>query len=261
MKTIYRRERDFVVCNTIGVCALTRKAFVDEVFSIPTTPICATVDLIGVPAVISARENEAYAKMYEEASVAAIDGMPIVKMGLKKGFVCERCAAPDIMGLVFEESIKRNKTHYFYGGNDEDVLKKLRTNLERKYEGIRIVGMYSPPFRNLSDEEDKKICNEINRLRPDFIWVGIGAPKQEKWMQGHREKIQGAVMLGVGAGFNFFAGTLKKAPAWMENASLEWLYRLVKEPKRLWKRYILGGIKFLYYYAESSIKDKRTTNQ
>lgn len=260
MNTIYRKERDFIVCNTIGVCALTRKAFMDEVFSVPTNPICATVDFIGIPAIISARENEEYARIYEKATVAAIDGMPIVKMGLKKGYTCERCAGPDIMGLVFEEGIKRNKTHYFYGGKDKDVLRKLKANLEQKYDGIRIVGMYSPPFRNLTDEEDKKICDEINQVKPDFIWVGIGAPKQEKWMQEHREKIQGAVMLGVGAGFNFFAGTLKKAPAWMENASLEWLYRLTKEPKRLWKRYILGGIKFLYYYAESSIKSKKSIN-
>lgn len=116
--------------------------------------------------------------------------------------------------------------------------------------------MYSPPFRALTEEEDKKICDEINELKPDFLWVGIGAPKQEMWMWKHQEKIHNTVMFGVGAGFNFFAGTLDKAPKWMEKASLEWLFRLSKEPKRLWRRYILGGFKYLYYSAEYKLKKK-----
>lgn len=150
--------------------------------------------------------------MYSKATMAIIDGMPIVKRGRKLGFECDRCAAPDIMGPIFEESVKRNKTHYFYGGKDDEVLVKLRENLEKAYPGIQILGMYSPPFRPLTDEEDAAICREINELKPDFLWVGIGAPKQEMWMWKHQEKIHGTRMLGVGAGFNFFAGTLDKAP-------------------------------------------------
>lgn len=243
----YQRKRDFTVLDVIGVCATTKDEFVKEVFSMPTTPVSATVDLAGVPAVIAAKENPELAEMYNNATMTAIDGMPIVKIGLKQGFNCERCAAPDIMGLVFAESVKQGKTHYFYGGKDDEVLKKLRENLERDYPGIKIVGMYSPPFRPLTDEEDKQVCDEINSLKPDFLWVGIGAPKQELWMQAHQEKIKETVMFGVGAGFDFFAGTLDKAPAWVEKASLEWLFRLIKEPKRLWRRYVLGGFKFLYY--------------
>ena len=253
-KNIYIKKRDFTVCNIVGVCATTREGFVKEVFSMPTTPVSATVDLVGVPAIISAKENPEIADMYSHATMAAIDGMPIVKIGRKKGFHCERCAAPDIMGMVFEESVRQGKTHYFYGGKDNEVLEKLKQNLERDYPGIRIVGMYSPPFRALTEEEDKKVCNEINTLHPDFLWVGIGAPKQEMWMWKHQKKIHNTVMLGVGAGFNFFAGTLDKAPKWMEEASLEWLFRLCKEPKRLWRRYILGGIKYTYYSIEAKIK-------
>lgn len=205
----------------------------------------ATIDLVGVPAVISASESEEIKEMYSKATMAIIDGMPIVKRGRKLGFECDRCAAPDIMGPIFEESVKRNKTHYFYGGKDDEVLVKLRENLEKAYPGIQILGMYSPPFRPLTDEEDAAICREINELKPDFLWVGIGAPKQEMWMWKHQEKIHGTRMLGVGAGFNFFAGTLDKAPAWMEKAGIEWLFRLSKEPKRLWRRYVLGGFKYL----------------
>ncbi len=252
---VYRRKRDFTVCGVVGVCATTKQQFVKEAFSLPTMPISATINLVGVPAIISAKEDLKIADMYNKATMAAIDGMPIVKIGRRKGFKCERCAAPDIMGPIFKESVKQGKTHYFYGGKNDEVLVKLRENLEQDYPGIRIIGMYSPPFRPLTEEEDAAIVKEINDLHPDFLWVGIGAPKQEMWMLNHQEKIHGCVMLGVGAGFNFFAGTLDKAPAWMEKCSLEWLYRLVKEPKRLWRRYILGGFKYLYYSATQFFKD------
>ena len=250
----YRLTRDMTVCGAVGLCTLTREAFVRAVFDLPTEPISAAVFLAGVPAVVAARENPEIAALYARASITAIDGMPIVRRARRQGFVCERCAAPDIMGLVFEESIRRGKTHYFYGGKDDATLQRLRENLERDYPGIRILGMYAPPFRPLTAQEDARVCAEINRLQPDFVWVGIGAPKQEKWIQAHRETIHGAVMLGVGAGFDFLAGTLAKAPRWMEEASLEWLFRLCQEPKRLWRRYLPGGVKYLYYTAEERMK-------
>jgi N-acetylglucosaminyldiphosphoundecaprenol N-acetyl-beta-D-mannosaminyltransferase len=252
MEEIYHKKRNLYVCGTVGICATTRKEFVEEVFSISTYPVSATVDLIGVPATVMAKENKEIEKMYNDCSFAAIDGMPIVKLARKNGIECERCAAPDIMGLVFEESIKRGKTHYFYGGKNDDVLRLLKKNLEAKFPGIQIAGMYSPPFRTLTESEDEYVCREINDLSPDFVWVGIGAPKQEIWMQDHREKIPGTVMLGVGAGFDFYAGTLKKSPKWLESIGLEWLFRLTREPKRLWKRYILGGIKYIYYTIKTS---------
>lgn len=246
-KVVYRRPRNLTVCDVVGVCATTRKEFVEAAFSLPTMPVSATINLVGVPAVISAKENPEIANMYNASTMAAIDGMPIVNIARKKGINCERCAAPDIMGMMFEESIKLGKTHYFYGGKNNEVLEKLKINLECDYPGIKIVGMWSPPFRPLTNNEDEWICAEINKLKPDFLWVGIGAPKQELWMWKHQEKIHNTVMLGVGAGFDFFAGTLAKAPEWMENAGLEWLFRLYKEPKRLWKRYIIGGLKWIYY--------------
>ena len=246
----YIRRRDFAVLDAVGICAMTREHLVEELFTVPTSPVSATVDLIGVPAVIMAIENPEYKKLYDEATIAAIDGMPIVKIARKKGYSCDRCSAPDIMPLIFQESVKQGKTHYFYGGKDDTVLKKLRENLERDYPEIQIVGMYSPPFRPLTEDEDKFICDEINSVKPDFLWVGIGAPKQEIWMQQHQTKVHGTVMLGVGAGFDYFAGTLNKAPKWMETVGLEWMYRLIMEPQRLWKRYILGGFKWIYYQAK-----------
>lgn len=243
---IYQRERNLKVCG-IGFCATTMEQLVDAVFSLPTEPLSATVNLVGVPGIVSAKENRKVAETYASSTMTIIDGMPIVTIARKKGLICDRCAAPDIMPHIFEKGVTQGKTHYFFGGKNDDVLKKLRENLERDYPGIQIIGMYSPPFRPLSKEEDRQVCDEINTLHPDFLWVGIGAPKQEMWMKEHQEKIRGTVMLGVGAGFNFFAGMLDKAPEWMEKASLEWLFRLTREPKRLWKRYIIGGFKWMHY--------------
>ncbi len=254
MDGIYLRKRNIKICGDVGISPTTREEFVKEAFSMPVYPVSGTINLIGVPAVVAAKESKKIAEIYESASFAAIDGMPLVKIARKMGFQCERCAAPDIMGLMFEESIKQKKTNYFYGGKNDGVLEALRNNLEKQFPGIQISGMYSPPFRPLTEEEDKEVCDQINAIHPDFIWVGIGAPKQEAWMMEHKEKITGSVMIGVGAGFDFFAGTLDKSPKWMEKASLEWLYRLIKEPKRLWKRYIIGGIKYIYYSIRCGTK-------
>lgn len=247
----YIRERDFTVFGVVGLCATTKIQLVEEIFEIPKDPCSATVDLIGVPGIIAAKENEDIAEMYNNATFAVIDGMPIVKKAVKMGIKCERCAAPDIMAPIFLEGVKRGSTHYFYGGKNNEVLRNLKYNLEKDYQGIKIVGMYSPPFRDLSKEEDQEICDEINRLKPDFVWVGIGAPRQEIWMMKHQTILKNTVMLGVGAGFDYISKSLKKAPAWVEKAGFEWLYRLVKEPHRLWKRYIVGGLKFLFYRISS----------
>ena len=252
-KDYYKVPRQIQICNVVGLCPLTREAFIDLLFNVPKAPVSATVSLVGMPAIISAKENPRYARMYNESTIAAIDGMPFVKKARRKGFECERCSGPDIMGSVFERGVAEGTRHFFYGGKNDEVLQKIRNNLEKNYPGINIVGMYSPPFRELTEEEDEKIVKEINELTPDFIWVGIGAPRQEMWMYRHRESIHNACMLGVGAGFDFIAGTLAKAPAWMETAGIEWFYRLSKEPKRLWKRYILGGVKYIWYSLEAWI--------
>ena len=252
----YIRRRDFYVFNKIGVCATTLDQFVIEIFTIPTDPESVTVMLVGIPAIISAMEKTGIAQMYNQATIAAIDGMPIVKMARRHGFTCERCAAPDIMGPIFAKSVEVPKTHFFYGGKNDEVLRKLRKNLERDYPGIAIVGMYSPPFRPLTEEEDRAVIQMVNDAKPDFLWAGIGAPKQEIWIMKHQKSIHNCVMLGVGAGFDFFAGTLNKAPKWMEEYSLEWLFRLIKEPKRLWRRDVLGGFKYLYYSVQFKLKNR-----
>ena len=256
----YLTARDFVILDTVGFCAFTREQFVREAFSLPTEPVSATIFLAGIPAVIAAKKNAKLADLYNTATISAIDGMPIVKMARRKGFNVERCAAPDIMGPIFDESVRQGKTHYFYGGKNNEVLAKLREKLEQEYRGIKISGMYSPPFRPLTEQEDNALCQEINALKPDFLWVGVGAPKQEMWISDHRGKIKHCIMLGVGAGFDFIAGTLEKAPAWMEKCSIEWLYRFCREPGRLWRRYLVGGLKYIYYSSVSAQVLKSVNN-
>lgn len=262
MKASYTQNKDYCILNSVEVSAFTHIELLDTLFQLKSKEATYSVYLVGIPAAIMCRENKELKYLYSNASICLIDGMPIVKKVKRNGKDNERCSAPDFMDLVFAESIKNGKTHYFYGGKNNDVLNKLIDNIKLKHSGINIVGSYCPPFRQLTKEEDKVVIEEINRLKPDFIWVGIGAPKQEKWIDCHVSTIDSGVLIGVGAGFDYIAGSLKKAPKWIEKLSLEWLYRFFREPKRLYKRYIIGGIKYLWYsmidfFNGSARKNKR----
>lgn len=243
----YIYPRNFSLWGNIGFCATHMDGNVQRILNLPTSPVSATVGFVGIPASISCMENDTLQKAYNNLTYVSIDGMPIVKKCRKTGIDCERCTGPDTMMLLLEESAKQGKTHYFYGGKNDQVLENIKKNLTEKYPGIKIVGMYSPPFRDLAEEEDKAICEEINNLRPDFVWVGIGQPRQDYWLETHREKLKDTIILGVGAAFDFVAGSLDRAPESVQKAGLEWLYRFGKEPKRLWNRYVKGGFKYLYY--------------
>ena len=132
----------------------------------------------------------------------------------------------------------------------------LKASLEAKYPGIIIKGMYSPPFRELTPEEDREDIERINAAGADIVWIGLGAPKQEKWMKAHEGKIHG-VMMGVGAGFDFHAGTIKRAPLWIQKIGFEWLYRLFQDPKRLISRYFITNIKFMWYLTIDYLSGKK----
>ena len=147
------------------------------------------------------------------------------------------------MEEILKVSVEKGYSHYFYGSTEE-TLEKLYKVLKHDYQGLQIAGMYSPPFRELSEEEDEAIVNSINETNPDFIWVGLGAPKQERWMSAHQGRVNG-FMIGVGAAFDYFAGNIKRAPQWMQKCNLEWVYRLMQDPKRLFKRYWHTNMSFI----------------
>lgn len=193
---------------------------------------------------VMAYEDEDYRKIQNSALLALPDGKPLSVVSKKRGFTeAERVAGPDLMERIFRESAKKGYLHYFYGSTP-GTLTALSEKLQTKYPGIRIVGMEAPPFRELTREEDAACVGRINGSGPDIVWVGLGAPKQERWMYAHRECING-LMIGVGAGFDFHAGTVKRAPKWVQNIGMEWFYRLYQDPKRLWKRYVSTNWKFL----------------
>ncbi|WP_330361685.1 WecB/TagA/CpsF family glycosyltransferase [Butyrivibrio sp. XPD2006] len=197
---------------------------------------------------VMARESKEYAEVLNGAAFTFPDGTPIAKLQKKKGLIgADRVAGPDFMMHMFRDTTDGKITHFFYGSTQE-TLDALRAHLEIKYPGIVIKGMYSPPFRELTDEEDEADVEMINASGADIIWIGLGAPKQEKWMKAHEGKING-VMMGVGAGFDFHAGTIKRAPEWIQKIGFEWLYRLFQDPERLIKRYFVTNIKFLWYLA------------
>jgi len=149
------------------------------------------------------------------------------------------------MEAVLQQSNENAWSHYFYGGTEE-TLKKLSDVLKTRYPNVKIAGMYSPPFRPLTKEEDVRIIAEINEAKPDFVWVGLGAPKQENWMADHQGSVEG-LMVGVGAAFDYMAGNIQRAPQWMQKSNLEWLYRLMQDPKRLFKRYFYTNMKFIWH--------------
>lgn len=194
---------------------------------------------------VTAYEDPEYLKVQNGGIMAIPDGGPLSSVGQRHGFKnMKRTTGPSLMGEIFKISAEKGYRHYFYGSTDE-TLERLYAALIDAYPGIQIAGMYSPPFRPMTEDEDKAIVERINETKPDFVWVGLGAPKQEKWMAAHQGRVNG-LMVGVGAGFDYYAGNIERAPDWMQKRNLEWVYRLIQDPKRLFGRYWHTNTKFIW---------------
>ncbi|MEY8267091.1 WecB/TagA/CpsF family glycosyltransferase [Lachnospiraceae bacterium 64-25] len=195
--------------------------------------------------------DKAYNVVQNSGAMALPDGKPLaIVCRLRKFYDAGRVPGPDLMPRIFQVSREKGYRHYFYGGSEE-TIDKLRAELKRQYPWLKIVGMYSPPYRTLTKEEDEEIVRKINEAKPDFIWVALGAPKQEIWMYEHQFKVCG-LMLGVGAAFDFCAGTVKRAPGWVQELCLEWLYRLIQDPRRLFTRYLTTNASFLFHVIKEN---------
>lgn len=195
---------------------------------------------------VTAYEDPDYRQVQNGAVMALPDGGPLSAYSRRCGFPqAQRVTGPDLMRRILEESAEHGWRHYFYGST-EQTLDALRGWIARRYPGAVIAGMYSPPFRPMTPEEDEEIVRKINETSPDFVWVGLGAPKQERWMAAHRGRVH-ALMLGVGAAFDYEAGNIRRAPEWMQKHSLEWLYRMLQDPRRLIGRYLNTNLKFLWW--------------
>jgi len=173
------------------------------------------------------------------------DGMPLVWWCQRSGYSdAGRVCGSDLLLAMCERAPQRGHRHFFYGGNPR-VVETLVSRLMQRFPGLVVAGYRSPPFRPLTQEEDAADVEAINETRPDFVWVGLGMPKQEKWMAQHVGKIQAAALLGVGAAFDFVAETKPRAPLWMQRSGLEWLFRLMTEPRRLARRYLVYNSMFV----------------
>ena len=206
---------------------------------------------------VMAYRDKAYRRVQNSAAMALPDGQPLSIVSRRRGFFeARRVPGPDLMPAILDLSQETGYRHYFYGSTDA-TLTALRAALLRRYPKLQIAGMYSPPFRELTKEEDEEIVRRINDSGADFVWVALGAPKQEWWMYEHRHRVK-AVMLGVGAAFDFTAGTVKRAPMWMQRLCLEWVFRILRDPKRMLPRYLNTNFAFLYYVYQEGRALKQT---
>jgi N-acetylglucosaminyldiphosphoundecaprenol N-acetyl-beta-D-mannosaminyltransferase len=191
------------------------------------------------------------------SSLTVPDGMPLVwAANLLGQSLRNRVYGPELMDRYCGRCAERGHRVWLYGGRDQGSLMQLALNLRRRHPGIEIVGGYSPPFRPLTSEEEDVIVEQINEARPDVVWVGIGVPKQEKWMARLRSRLEAPVLCGVGAAFDFHSGRISQAPPWMQERGLEWIYRIAQEPRRLLPRYLSYNPAFVLAFARQLIRER-----
>ncbi len=181
-------------------------------------------------------------------AIASPDGMPLVWVGRAMGKQVGRVCGPDLMPLLIDRARAQGARHFFYGGAP-GVADALASRLADRFPGMIVAGTLSPPFRALTPEEDAAEVDLINAAKPDYVWVGLGSPKQDLWIADHRSRLDAAVMFAVGAAFDFHSGGLRRAPVWMQRTGTEWLYRLLAEPRRLLRRYTVVNTKFVLLLA------------
>lgn len=203
--------------------------------------VCVT----GVHGVMESQRDPDLKRIHNESGLTTPDGMPMVWAGRSAGARwMSRVYGPDLMLAVLARAAEQGWRSYLYGGNS-GVPELLAEKLTARFPGLRIVGAYSPPFRPLTPDEDEAITDKINSSGAELVWVGLSTPKQERWMAAHAGRLDAAAMFGVGAAFDFHAGLIPQAPSWAQRSGLEWAYRLTKEPRRLWRRYLRNNPAFV----------------
>jgi N-acetylglucosaminyldiphosphoundecaprenol N-acetyl-beta-D-mannosaminyltransferase len=207
-----------------------------------------TVALVNVNCSVSALSDPLTFRCYQSVGIRGIDSMPFLWLGRAlTRRTLDRLYAPDMM---LEVARRAQSMHYkfFLMGGMPGAAETISTMLRERYPGVQIVGTYTPPFRPLTGREDEDLVAMINTAQPDFVWVGLGSPKQDLWIQEHRQSIRGAVLIASGATFDFLSGRIRQAPKWIRNSGFEWLFRLCQDTRRLWRRYTIYNLYFLFWF-------------
>ena len=230
------------------------REFINEIFIIAQERSSSYVCCCNTHMILETKKNKEFALILSNADLVTPDGMPVAKvLSFSHSIQQERVCGMNLMPAIIKECFKKNKSICFYGSTDK-VLKNINNRITKDYPKLE-AKYYSPPYRELSIEEKNEIVDEINEFNPDFLFVALGCPKQERWMEEHKDKIN-SCMIGLGGAFPVYAGLQKRAPEWMCNNSLEWLYRLFLEPRRLFGRYFKTNLLFFFYVIKYFFKSK-----
>jgi N-acetylglucosaminyldiphosphoundecaprenol N-acetyl-beta-D-mannosaminyltransferase len=219
--------------------------------------ICAT----DVNSVMRAQDDARHMEALRAADLIIADGTPLVWIARLRGERrMSRVCGPDLFTAACAASTRRGWRHYLVGGMP-GVADELASCMKRENPGLEVVGVECPPFRSLTAAEDEEMLARINAAKPDIVWVGLGCPKQERWMLEHRPRLPGIVLVGISAAFDFHTERVKRAPIWMRTRGLEWLHRLMSEPRRLWRRYLVKAPRFIVASLVETARVKRSAPQ
>ena len=203
----------------------------------------------GVHGVMEAQTDPEFLSILNNATLNTPDGMPLSWVGWLQGYQqMDRVYGPDFMDSMCQLSVERGYRNFFYGGN-KGVAPLLSEALQKRHPGLQVVGTYTPPFRALNPEEEKELLELVHQSKPHILWVGLGTPKQERFMAHYFRQFEVPLLVGVGAAFDFHTGRLQECPTWAKRAGLQWVHRLKQEPRRLWKRYLWSNSAFLWQIA------------
>jgi N-acetylglucosaminyldiphosphoundecaprenol N-acetyl-beta-D-mannosaminyltransferase len=230
----------------VSVCAMNLPIATQAILAAARERRKGYVCVTGVHGVTEAQDDTSFRQILNRSFLNTTDGMPLV--WLAKHHVgasgIERVYGPDLMLQLFEATQDGSVSHFFYGGAP-GVAEELKAKLETRFPGVRIVGTHCPPFRPLNSEEESDLIAKVSETKPDLMWVGLSTPKQERFMAQYLSKLDVAVMLGVGAAFDFHSGRVRQAPRWIQRSGFEWLYRLCSQPRRLGRRYLINNPLFV----------------
>lgn len=199
----------------------------------------------GMHGVMEGHRNRDFKNILNSVDMLAPDGILAILIARLRGFKLNKKETGPELLWRFSEIAHRKGYSYYLLGDTPDTLETLSTIITREFPNVKVVGFHSPPFRPLTIEEDDSICEEINQAKPDVLWVGLGMPKQEWWISEHRDRLNVTVAVGAGASFKFISGSVKRAPAWLRNMGFEWLWRLMQEPGRVWRRVFVDAPQFI----------------